>query len=144
MHISGPAKFGFLLGIGAFTMVRFIGPAALFLTIGILLAFVSTVVWRRTRLPLMTVGMTLGTLVSLAMAGMAFKGAPGSVRLTLGCIFAGVFILCIEIEKRWHPERMNEWKRAASSATLTDMIRLKHIPKLTGGVTQKRSRQQRQ
>ncbi len=144
MHVFGAVIFGLLAGIVLALIDGLLGGFALYLVMGVLLLRFTTVLWQRTRLPVMTGGLALATVVVLALAGLTFKGTSVSIQLVLVCIVVATFRLCYAIEKRWHPDKMNEWERANNDAALADLIRLKHIPDLAGGDTQTTSPPPRQ
>ena len=125
--------FRLFIGISLAVLLYAVNEALGLLAVAIYVAIATIVVWRRTRLPLMTLGGSLGALYLMVISGKVFitgssEGLGGGGLLSIALIVT--LVLLVAIEKCWHPVAMKEWETAIKNASLRDMLLLNDIPRL--------------
>jgi hypothetical protein len=133
---SGAAAFGGVMGVIALVLIAFGQSTVLFLALAAILLTYAVVLWRRTRLPLMTIGAAVDVLLALAMAGVAAYQAPIWIILALAAAMLAESLCLKEIEKRWHPGAMK--KLATVNPSFADILLLWHIPWLVNATSENR------
>lgn len=132
------ALYGLLLG-SAFFILDVLGSAtlwALFWAVQTaLLATAAWLTWRRTKLAWMTAGMAYAAVVAAALT--VLSGAGLTLR-TISVRWPAVFIVAAAMTpaslllSRWREaEGWKEWRDRTAAVTFRDMLRFRHIPKLT-------------
>jgi hypothetical protein len=134
----GSALYGVLIG-SAFVLFTGVlpqpgGSIALWAFLAVQMAGGATVCWRRTRLPFVTTAMAIGALAAaglavLAAAGFVFPNLPRGWWIPLGIVFAAGPALLL-MESRLHRAEWRQWSRHMEHATVWDIVRLRHIPRL--------------
>jgi hypothetical protein len=142
---SAAAAYGSALGVVIcllmFALPFPIGLVILCLGLCLQMACFAVVVWRRTRLPLMSAAgliVAVGCGVQIYVAIDAFgvgngRGLQGFADLIYFwpmAAAAAVGPLCFVAEWVWHRDRWEALKPAMENCTVTDMLLFRHIPNL--------------
>lgn len=133
--MNAGAKYGMLLGL-AFAASYFAGPkvqTALMIVLAMQSSLFTAVVWQRTRLPLITLAGVFAIFGCAAGAIVFYRELDlFAFSLPVVAFFAGAIIVpsLLAIESRIHPAEMNAWKEHMESASFSDILRGRHIPRL--------------
>jgi hypothetical protein len=142
---SAAAAYGSALGVVIcllmFALPFPIGLVILCLGLCLQMACFAVVVWRRTRLPLMSAA---GLSVAVGCGGQIYvsihalgagngrppQGFADLIYLWPMAAAAAIVPLCIFAEWLWHRDRWETWKAEMENCTVTDMLLFRHIPNL--------------
>jgi hypothetical protein len=138
------AALGGVICVLMFSLPFPIGLLILCLGLCLQMTCFAVVVWRRTRLHLMSaVGLivAVGCGVQIYVASHAFPVGNGFAPQGFADLIyfwplaaaAAVVPLCVFGEWTWHRDRCDAWKAAMENCTVTDMLLFRHIPDLRGG-----------
>ncbi|HEV7999827.1 MAG TPA: hypothetical protein VGP63_08110 [Planctomycetaceae bacterium] len=141
---SAAAAYGSALGVVIcllmFALPFPIGLVILCVGLCVQMTCLAVVVWRRTRLPLMSaagliVAVGCGVQIYVAIhALVAGNGRPPGfadlIYLWPMAAAAAVGPLCFFAEWLWHRDRWEALKAAMEDCTVTDMLLFRHIPNL--------------
>jgi hypothetical protein len=132
------ALYGAFLGTLTVVLTTVLPPAigwCLFWgALSVQLSVGAAVVWRRTRLPLMTAALTLGACTSSGFSAFAAGGViPQELLARNPWLLGGLMVLAPVLlfsESWFHADRWAEMKRRSARATFGDVLTFRHIPDL--------------
>ena len=143
--MKGTFAFGILMAAGIlFCRLVLPQPSGTLIGIVFIAAFgltVMAVTWIRTRLPFVTAGM-LAALVALGLIAWAEWQGTFLTSGALGVNIAVVVLLVLTylgffLESKVHASGWQRWRHHMDDSSLLDILRLRHIPWLRGGVDQR-------
>jgi hypothetical protein len=137
---NGGSQYGLFLGV-AFVAFHFLLPApagdiAMWSCIFLQLAQGAILTWRRMRLPLSALSMSIGSVICLIVVGLYARGytittLPLGWAIPLGIAFAAM-LLMMPIESHFWPEKSRAWREFMRSKSALDVLTGDHFPNMRG------------
>ena len=95
----------------------------------------SVIVWRRTRLPMMTASVAWGAGISVILTLSAMRGMPFEQLFWRDPVVVSTSLLlapAVMFSERWlHPQAWHRLAQAIENSSVLDIMAFRHIPVLT-------------
>ncbi len=108
----------------------YLGPTRpiLFLVLGGYLALMAFLLWRRTKMPYLTLALLLTVAVNFALFTLivSFSEYEG---LLLAFMIPAILLIAGWLETRTRPDRWRRLREASRNASVVDFLLLRHIPR---------------